>query len=98
MPYEQDESIGMIYVNRMAIDEDDQFEIAAIDTLVEDDMFQEIIIQERLNKAMQAAKDLDNLRNEEQKEGPNHFDFIQEWKITENFTILCYVMPNTWKI
>ena len=82
--WDQDESIGMRYINRMAIDEDDQFEIAAIDTLVDDDIgdsdgwYDEAILQEKMNNAILAAKDLEDLRNKEQKEGPNHFDFSQE--------------------
>ena len=81
-PYEQDESMGMRYINRMAIDEEDQFEIAGVDTLAENDLekyddrdiwFQETIFQEKMNTAVQAAKNLDKLRNEEQKEGPNNF-------------------------
>ena len=89
-PYEHDESIGMRYINRMAIDEEDQFEIAAIDTLVEDDLeeaeysdtwYQETIIQDKMNKAIQAAKELDDLRNVDQKEGPNNlYDMIFDTK------------------
>ena len=86
--YNQDESIGMRYINRMAIDEDDQFEIAAVDTLVNDDLekyddpnqvwYQETIFQEKMNTAVQAAKNLEELRNKEQKEGTNniHLSFF----------------------
>ena len=82
VPYIQHESMGIRYINRMAIDEEDQFEIAAVHTLLENDLeksddhdiwFEETIFQEKMNTAVQAAKNLDKLRNEEQKEGSNNF-------------------------
>ena len=49
------------YMNRFAVEEDDQFEIAAFLTV---DNQNEIDIIEKLNKAMQAVKNLTKLQNQ----------------------------------
>ena len=93
-PFNQDESMGMRFINRMAIHEEDQFEIAAVETLVEDDQekhdgdiwYQETIFQEKMNKALQAAKNLDKLRNKEQKEGSNNIHLSLSFSV---FLVSC---------
>ena len=59
-PEEQFESIAVRYMNRFAIEEDDQFEIAAIQTV---DSWNENDVIEKLDKAMQAVENLTNQQN-----------------------------------
>ena len=59
------------YMNRFAVEEDDQFEIAAFQTV---DSQNEIDIIEKLNKAMQAVKNL----TKQQNQGIDYFHRIKE--------------------
>ena len=61
-PAEQSESIAVRYMNRFAIEEDDQFEIAAIQTL--DSEYDENDVIEKLDKAMQAVENLAKQQNQ----------------------------------
>ena len=63
-PWYQARSIGMRYINLFAIDEVDQFEIAAIHEL----SYTEGEVEEKIETAMQAAKKL-----RQQNEGPGYF-------------------------
>ena len=73
-PYDQSESMAVRYMNRFAVEEDDQFEIAAFLTV---DNQNEIDIIEKLNKAMQAVKNLTKLQNQ----GMDYFHRIKENRI-----------------
>ena len=73
-PYDQSESMAVRYMNRFAVEEDDQFEIAAFQTV---DSQNVIDIIEKVNKAMQAVKNLTKLQNQ----GMDYFHRIQENRI-----------------
>ena len=50
-PYQQQESIGVRYMNRFTIEEDDQFEIIAVCELKPDTINSPVILQEEINNA-----------------------------------------------
>ena len=60
-PAEQFESIAVRYMNRFAIEEDDQFEIAAIQNV---DGWNKNDVIEKLDKAMQAVENLTKQQNQ----------------------------------
>ena len=73
-PIEQFESIAAKYMNRFAIKEDDQFEIAAIQTVNRRNKNDVI---EKLDNAMQAVKNL----TKQQNQGMDYFHRIKENRI-----------------
>ena len=63
-PESQYESIATSYMNTFAIDEHNQFEIAAIQTLDYSDRFDRKGLEKKLDKAMQAVENLTKQQNE----------------------------------
>lgn len=60
----QCESIAASYMNTFAIDEDNQFEIAAIETLDQLDRLDGNAMQKKFDKAMQTVENLTKQQNE----------------------------------
>lgn len=54
-PHNQDESVAARYMNSFSIKEDDQFEIAAIQTVYSSAKIDQNDVLEKLDKAMQSA-------------------------------------------
>ena len=67
-PHNQDESIAVTYMNRFAIKEDDQFEIAAFQTVIRSAKVHENDVLKKLDEAMEsvmrAVKNLTKLQTE----------------------------------
>ena len=69
--YNQHESIAARYLNHFAIQEDDQFEVAAIQTLDYEDQNE---VFEKVDKAMKAIENLQKKHNQ----GSDYFFKIQK--------------------
>ena len=87
----QSESLAVRYMNRFAIEEDDQFEIAAIQAV---DFLEENDVIEKLDKAMQAVENL----TKQQNQGIDYFHRIKENRIPVFSASIVIVLFNNTRV